>query len=159
MATIDDVLAKEDATQFAIALSELVFGRCDRDGFATLTPAERVAYCVDALEREVNNGGFDQFFWNSSGDTAHETHAGLVEIGASSAANLVEEAIAAFPGARVPPDRAGREKVLESLPQSARDKWTDLDGRFCQYPDDLTALMRRYVQAHRADFRPWPDAG
>ena len=157
MATIDDVLAKEDGTQFAIALSDLVFPRCDRDGFAALTPAEKVAYCVDALEREVNNGGFDQFFWNSSGDTAHQTHAALLEIGAREAAALVRDAIAAFPGAKVPPDRGQREKVLESLPEMAREKWGELDGRFYEYPDDLTTLMRRYVQAHRADFRPWPD--
>lgn len=159
MATIDDVLSKEDGTEFAIALSDLVFGRYDRDGVAALTPAELVAYCVDALEREVNNGGFDQFFWNSSGDAAHQTHAALVEIGAPAAADLVREAIAAFPGAKVPADRGEREKVLESLPESAREKWAELDGRFYEYPDDLTALMRRYVQAHRADFRPWPDAG
>ena len=156
MATIDDVLAKEDATEFAIALSDLVFPRYDRDGFAALTPDERVAYCVDALEREVNNGGFDQFFWNSSGDTAHETQAALGEIGAPAAAQLVREAIAAFPGGKVPADRGEREKVLETLPESAREKWGELDGRFYEYPDDLAALMRRYVQAHRAGFRPWP---
>jgi hypothetical protein len=156
MATIDDVLANKDGTQFAIALSDLVFPRYDRDGFAALTPAERVAYCIDALEREVNNGGFDQFFWNSSGDTAHETHAALLEIGAAAAAELVQEAIAVFPGGKVPTDRAQREKVLESLPESAREKWHELDGRFYDYPDDLTTLMRGYVQAHRSGFRPWP---
>ena len=156
MATIDDVLAKEDGTQFAIALSDLVFPRCDRDGFAALTPAEKVAYCVDALEREVNNGGFDQFFWNSSGDTAHETHAALLEIGAGEAAALLREAIEVFPAGKVPANREEREKLLESLPQSAREKWGALDGRFYEYPDDLTALMRRYVEAHAADFRDWP---
>ena len=33
MASIDEVLAQQDPTTFAIALSDLVFPRCDRDGF------------------------------------------------------------------------------------------------------------------------------
>src|SRR5438045_3506378 len=88
MATINDVLGLQDQTEFAIALSNLVFPRWNRDGFQALTTAEQVAYCIDALEREVNNGGFEQFFVNSSGDTAAETVAALEGIGASKAATL-----------------------------------------------------------------------
>jgi hypothetical protein len=153
MATIDDVLAKQDGTQFAIALSDLVFPRCEREGFAALTPAEQVAYCVDALEREVNNGGFEQFFWNSSGDTAHETLEALQALGAQQAAGLLREAIAHFPGGKVPASRDERERLLQSMPTGSRDKWSELDSRFCAYPDDLTALMRRYVELNRAGFR------
>ena len=36
----------------------------DLDGFE---PGTRVACLVHALEAQVNNGGFDQFFLNSSG--------------------------------------------------------------------------------------------
>ena len=137
MASVDDALANEDPTAFAIALSNLVFPRYDRDGFAALTPAEQVAYCVDALEREVANGGFEQFFGNSSGDTAAETLAALETIGAMKAAALLREAMAC-------------------LPQGSQDTWHELSGRFDEYPDDLTTLMRQYVRAHRGEFRDWP---
>jgi hypothetical protein len=154
---IDEVLAKEDNTAFAVALSDLVFPRYDRDGFASLTPAEQVALCVDDLDREVNNGGFDQFFWNSSGDHAHETLRALETIGALQAAQIVREAIACFPAAVVPVDRDERtDVVMPKLPQSVRETWSALDGRFYEYPDDLAALMRRYVVANRAGFRDWP---
>lgn len=154
---IGEVLAEEDATAFAIALSNLVFPRYDRDGFASLTPAEQVALCVDDLEREINNGGFDQFFWNSSGDHAHETVRALEAIGALQAAQIVREAIACFPDATVPADRERRTGVvMRKLPQPVRETWFALDGRFYGYPDDLAGLMRRYVQAHRAEFRDWP---
>jgi hypothetical protein len=43
--------------------------------------------------------------------------------------------------------------VLQSVPTGSRDKWSELDGRFCAYPDDLAALMRRYVELNRAGFR------
>ncbi len=157
MATIDDVLAEEDPTTFSIALSDLVFPRYDRDGFAALTPAEQVAHCVDWLEREVNNGGFDQFFWNSAGDHAAETVAALETIGAAQFAAMVREAIACFPGGVVPSDRDQRtDVVMPALPQSTRDTWSALDGRFYEYPEDLAALLRAHVVAHRAEFRPWP---
>jgi len=37
----------------------------------TLSPEERVVLAVEALEREVNNGGYDQFFlrWSPSLDS------------------------------------------------------------------------------------------
>lgn len=155
MASIDEVLAHEDNTAFAIALSDLVFPRWDRDGFDALTEPERIAYCVDALEREVNNGGFFQFFENSSGDTAVETVAALEAIGAASAAQLVRRAIAAFPGGTPPVDRDQRLAILDDMPEEARKAWSALDDEFYLYPDDLADLLRRYVTAHRDEFRAW----
>lgn len=156
MPTIDDVLAEQDGTAFAIALSNLVFPRYDRDGFEKLSAAEQVAYCVDAAEREVANGGFRQFFDNSSGDTALETIAALEAIGAVRAAGLVRRAVAVFPGGAPPQDRDQRGELVDRLPERASEEWEALDEAWNAYPDDLTTLMRRYVEARRADFRPWP---
>ena len=155
MPTIDDVLSQTGPTEFAIALSNLVFPRWDRDGYAGLTPAEGVAYCVDALEREVNNGGFRQFFDNSSGDTALETVAALDAIHARQAAALVRRAIAQFPQGTPPRDRDERSRLMEELPAGAAEAWMILDDEFYTYPDDLTTLMRQYVEAHRGEFRAW----
>jgi hypothetical protein len=115
-----------------------------------------VALCVDDLDREINNGGFDQFFWNSSGDHAHETVRALEAIGAPQAAQIVREAIACFPAAVAPADRDQRADLMAKLPQSVRETWGTLDDRFYRYPDDLTALLRRYAAANRAGFRDWP---
>jgi hypothetical protein len=153
--SIDDVLANEDGTAFGIALSDLVFPRWDRDGYEALTPAEQIAYCIDALEREVNNGGFRQFFENSSGDTAMETIASLEAIGAKRVAKLVRRAIAVFPGAVAPRDRDTRSALIDELSDTQTEAWETLDGEFYTYPDDLTRLLRRYVEAHRGSFRPW----
>ena len=155
MATVEEVLAEQDATSFAIALSNLVFPRWDRDGYSSLTPAERVAYCIDALEREVSNGGFRQFFDNSSGDTAMDTVAALDAIGASQAAALVHRAVAMFPGSDPPRDRDTRCALMEQLPAAAEEEWSALDDQFYAYPDDLTSLLRRYVETERRHFRPW----
>ena len=42
---------------------ELISAKFDAQGFDSLAPTERVVYCIWWLEAEVNNGGFDQFFF------------------------------------------------------------------------------------------------
>ena len=155
MPTIDDVLREADDTAFAIALSNLVFPRWDRDGFDSLTPAEQVIYCVDALEREVNNGGFLQFFDNSSGDTSFQTVSALEAIGAQQAANIVRRAIEAFPGGKPSADREERVAQLNEFGEVIEDVWLEIDQEFYAYPDNLATSLRRYTEANRSQFRDW----
>ncbi|WP_444946908.1 DUF4375 domain-containing protein [Microbulbifer sp. VTAC004] len=65
-------------------------------GSESLNEHELVMVCVWMLEAEVNNGGFNQFFWNSAGDISIETVASLHKIGASKTASIVEAANANF---------------------------------------------------------------
>src|SRR6185436_580594 len=60
---------------------------------------EQVALCMHKLEAEVNNGGFHQFFFNSSGELVPQTLDALKTIGAPKTRQLLERAVAiAFPG-------------------------------------------------------------
>ena len=47
-----------------------------------LNPSQKTFLFVENLEREINNGGFNQFYFNSSGDFSQETVNALLEIGA-----------------------------------------------------------------------------
>jgi hypothetical protein len=152
MAAVDAALANADDTAFAIAMSNLVFARQEAVGFAALTEAEQTVYCLDALEREVNNGGFHQFFFNSSGDTALQTIDALERLGAAHTAGIVRRAAALFPGARPPADRDEREKQMSALPDGGSGAWRSLDDAFFEYRDNLAALERAYVAARRGDF-------
>lgn len=111
-------------------------------------------FCLDALEREVNNGGFAQFFENSAGDHARETIEALRTLGAPRVARLVAEAVAVFPDGPAP-DRERRRRQLDRLDDRARAKLDQLDGAFYAYPENLTALERRYVRNHQGQF-PMP---
>jgi hypothetical protein len=57
--------------------------------FMQLAPKVQVAYCLHRLEAEVNNGGFHQFFSNSTGEYVTETMEALVEIGAMKTSELL----------------------------------------------------------------------
>lgn len=150
---VAEVLQIADDTQFAIAMSDRVFAREQAVGYEQLTPAERVVFCLDGLEREVNNGGFSQFFENSAGDHALETVEALRTLGAPRVAALVAQAVAVFPAGRPATDRERRQQQLAQLDDRARAKLDQLDNAFFEYPEHLAALERRYVRSHQDQFR------
>jgi hypothetical protein len=80
------------------------------------------AWCQD----EVCNGGFRQFFDNSTGVLAPEAVEGFIAIGQPQIAELVVQAMAKL-GLPYQRDRGTRESALEQLPKDAFD---ELDTKF-----------------------------
>lgn len=80
---------------------------------------QEVVALVDILEMEVNNGGFDQFFFNSSGDRTADTIEALEAIGAQHTASIVKSAASRFPGGMPSVDRNERQEQLEKLSPDA----------------------------------------
>jgi hypothetical protein len=112
--------------------------------FARLKPHVRVAFCLHQLEAEVNNGGFHQFFSNSSGEYVRETIQALVDIGAQETCELLKRAVAiAFPSG-YPSDAREYESTLADFDDVA-DKLDDLDQEFFRYAEPLTDLMNEYL--------------
>jgi hypothetical protein len=95
------------------------------------------------MEAEVNNGGFDQFFYNSAGDNTAETIQALETIGAFTMADILKRAVAKFPGGMPPKDRFARQEILLQISPDA-EAFEELDGEFCGYPDDLADLLARH---------------
>lgn len=58
-----------------------------------ITREERYILAVEGLEREVNNGGYDQFFGNSSREFMDVIVEALVAIGCPTTAEITREAI------------------------------------------------------------------
>src|ERR1700741_949977 len=104
----------------------------------------KVQDLIDEFEAEVNNGGFDQYFYNSAGDSTAETIQALEAIGALQMADILRRAAAMFPGATPPKERFARHDVLLELFPKA-EAFEDLDNEFYAYPDDLGALLKKFV--------------
>jgi hypothetical protein len=100
---------------------------------------------IRELEAELNNGGFDQFFFNSAGDRTAETIAALEAIGASHTAGIVRKAAARFPGGMPPADRDERQALLSDSVSPDSDAFEDEDAAFLEYRDDLEALAAAYA--------------
>ena len=106
--------------------------------------AATVRVLVEALEAEINNGGFDQFFFNSAGDNTQETIEALTAIGAAHTAAIVRSAAGRFPRGRPPQDRDARQTFLEKISPEG-DAFSDEDEAFLEYREDLAALVASYA--------------
>ncbi|CAN5396991.1 hypothetical protein BH09BAC1_BH09BAC1_15430 [soil metagenome] len=57
-----------------------------------LNPYKKAIYLIWGLESEVNNGGFNQYYYNSTGQFCDDAPPALMLVGAAKFANLVTEA-------------------------------------------------------------------
>ncbi|MFY7734889.1 MAG: DMP19 family protein [Bacteroidia bacterium] len=141
------LLASADSNNAIIEIDNYVCKLClYGDNIDRLTQPQRNFYFNQNLEREINNGGFNQYFYNSSGDFAHETIISLRIIGADKTADILQKAIDQFPNSRVSKDRAKRQEVLEQIEDAANEVWEELDQTFYKYEDDLNELNIQYIK-------------
>jgi len=117
-----------------------------------LNSSQQAFLFVENLEREINNGGFNQFYFNSSGDFSKETVNSLIEIGAEKTAKIVENANSEFDNGNVPTDRIERQNKLELIEEKAEENWEKCDAEFYKYQDDLTELLIAFVLKNKSDF-------
>jgi hypothetical protein len=117
-----------------------------RDELA-MTPAD-ITELADLLDAEVNNGGFDQFFFNSSGDYALETVEALNQIGAIRTAKLVQLACDRFPNALPPRDIATRRALMLEAVSPDADAFEDLDQRFYECNEPILDFIDAYKEKH-----------
>ena len=129
---------------FLIDLSKSVLSR----DFEDQTDIQKVFTAIWALEGEVNNGGFHQYFWNSAGNTANFAPVALRRIGANTCAGIVERALRIVSSEPLPDDSDSRDKLLDGLSREAIVELEAIDVEFFSYPDDLTALLFDFVRAH-----------
>jgi len=127
---------------------------------AGATPGQIILYCVHYFDAEVRNGGFHQYFMNSTGDAALITLEALKRLGEDERAGLLVAAMARFPGGIAPKSQSERQAVLSTIPY--REDWRPwiqaIEAAY--YALDGDVLQRRiqdYVDSHPEEF--FVDAG
>jgi hypothetical protein len=96
---------------------------------------------------EVCNGGFYQFFSNTTGILAPEAQAGFRAIGLSELAGVVAKAMVFF-GDSYPREREKRLNVLPERQKRNREVWDpfyNLDKEFYEYTDCWEAAADEYT--------------
>jgi hypothetical protein len=102
-----------------------------------LSPEERLVLAVAAFQREVNKGGHQQFFLNSSRQFMPIIENSLLGIHCEQTAGIVADAIAALG----PDGIYGEDPVRDQILQ-------DCDERFYQI-DEVEANLFRFVEANQ----------
>jgi uncharacterized protein DUF4375 len=145
---IDPTILSFPDTQLVVEVGSRLWTAASESRFEDLSIEEQTIVEVYVLEAEINNGGFHQFFTNSSGDQALATPRALDAIGALNEAGIVRKALAEFGVAGPDPDRKERSKQVETLDEASVQRWDELDQAFYEYPDDLAELLATYIRSH-----------
>ncbi len=138
-----------DKNSLLIDLAEK--GRFWNVAFEDLSSSEQVFLAIWDLESEVNNGGFEQYYCNSSGDTAFAVLSALEQIGAQAVAKIVSRANSAFPSELPPRNRCERQQLIEEFDSRVQDMLDSLDEEFFGYPDNLTDLLFEFVKLNSSE--------
>ncbi len=154
MSEIEKALLIKDETESILKIQELLWKKTELfEDFENLNEAEKTFLYVEILEAEINNGGFDQFFFNSSGDYANETLEALKRIGATKTAKIVEEAYSYFPENPIPKNNEKRREILENIDEQTSEKWTQLEDKFYLYEENIGGLVLDYVRKNINEFK------
>lgn len=135
-----------DSETYLFTLADDIQSRESKTALSGLAPKEQVFFLVWSLEAEINNGGFNQFFFNSSGDHATATAEALRAIGATKTAAIVEAAMSIF-GAEGPNrSKTRRQQQLTIFSDEQQERLSDLDAIYYTYPDNLSGLLATYMR-------------
>lgn len=123
-----------------------------KDGFSGLSKPEKTYYAISCFIGEVYNGGFEQFFSNSSGDLYAYALNGLCELEAKkSAAQLIAAKEALFGERSVPIDRTERVNLMPRMSENSNEsllyseQLDVLDKAFWSDPDKLAEQCKRFA--------------
>lgn len=138
------------------SVNDIYLGLCDVCDYGqnvdSLNEYERTIFVTQELENEVNNGGFFQFFDNSSGQFASEIVQAFINIGAEKTAEICRKAVEAF-GQELPVDWEERRSLLDQIADAAvADVLDACDTAFYSYEEDLEALNAAYIRKHIEHF-------
>ncbi|MCY4745673.1 DUF4375 domain-containing protein [Pelomonas sp. UHG3] len=125
------------------------------NGFSRLRPEEKTYYAIRCLIGEVYNGGFYQYFANSSGNMYAHAIDGLLELEATQTLQLLTRAKELLLGEQpVPLDQTERDRMLpdiELFGSSFRGLAEELrlvEQRFWSDPESLDDRCTGFAQSH-----------
>lgn len=110
-------------------------------------------YATWLLEGEVNNGGFNQYFFNSSNQFANEAHKGLLVFGAKEHAEILKYAVDIFIDEKEMQKKMREEGSIESFTDSYKhSKLVKADKKFYNVSENLSELRINYIKSHPEEF-------
>lgn len=132
-----------------LAFEQAVGQKAARVGRGSLTEEEHIILAIEALEREVNNGGYHQFFTNSSKESAPIVVQALNRIGCPETAALTQDAISAL-GIQGTAAVDVIDRVMGEESSDRDEKLTECDQRYYEVAGDLSVPLLEFIKRNRA---------
>jgi len=130
-----------------LAFEQALDQKAYKVGTANLSNEEIVVLAIESLEREVNNGGYDQFFTNSSKEYAPNIIDSLNKIGSKEGAKITQEAIDILNiTGRVTEEKIDEIMNVENDERS--DRLNECDAKYYQEVGDLSEKLFAFIRAN-----------
>ena len=124
------------------------------DQISKLTKGQQAVFATWWLEAEVNNGGFNQFYFNSSGQFAEMAEIGFKTIGANKFSELTKRANKIYSENKERLEEFD-DGTMESFSESYKDNpLNDLDTEFYNLYDSekIGELRIKYIRENKNEF-------
>ncbi|TQV70795.1 DUF4375 domain-containing protein [Exilibacterium tricleocarpae] len=147
--TYKDVLrCKDEAEPYQLLsnLSAIIMYKEQSHGLESLSQEERYIYAVDGMLTEVNNGGFYQFFFNSTGELSYDLVPALEVIGSTLFKTIALKAVKIF--GEIPSlDEDSRYSHLDSITENDElQLWDKCDSEFYDCGEEIESMALAYAQ-------------
>ncbi len=148
--TTDELIALEGVFRtdsIVLAFEQAISRMAAQTGAQDLTTPERAVLAIEALEREVNNDGYDGLFRNAS-QQVPDVVSSLMAIGCDAVADLTRSAIAVL---RIdgPITPAAVESAMEDEDDDRDDRLEVLDRAYYETAGDLADPLFVYIRTNR----------
>lgn len=111
----------------------------------------RFAYLVYNFECEINNGGFDQFYFNSIGYEVFEIQMALEFFGLVENKKILDKSVELLKQ-KIDIEKYYELSASRDLPtEDLEDEFSELDNEFYEYPEDIENAINSYLDKHRKD--------
>jgi Domain of unknown function (DUF4375) len=153
--SVDELIALEGkyrTDSLVLAFEEAMDQKSARVGENKLSPEERIILAIEALEREVNNGGYGQFFVNSSSEYGPIIFEALRRIGCPKTAEITHKALKIVQGAPLI-----NEKIEDGTWEENEERHEALgkcDSLYFERPENIEESLFAFIKANRAKIEP-----
>jgi len=150
MTSTEIALLLNDDTEKVLRIGEIISKKISkRDVFENLNEFEKTFIYIDVFENHTTNGGFEEFFWNASGQFAHEILEAYHKIEATETAECIYNSFVAFGEIPIPKNTNERQLILSKL---SPEIWDDLNEKFYKCKDNIVALILNFVTKNIKNF-------
>jgi hypothetical protein len=147
--TTDELLALEDdyrIDSLVVAFEEAIQQKAVSQ---PISKQERYVLAIEALEREVNNGGYSQFFFNSSHEFVDVVEEALLAIGCPRVAAITGRAITSLGiSGELTGDKA--EAVILADSEPVREALEDCDDQYFDNDEPIADRLFEWIKLNRA---------
>jgi hypothetical protein len=152
--SVDELIALEGkyrTDSLVSAFEQMIDQKAARVGDDNLTAEERVILAIEALEREVNNGGFDQFFVNTN-EFAPIIVDALRRIGCPKTAEIAQRALAIVQMSPITDEEI--EDGTWDEDEERQEAFSECDALYFDRPENIEERLFAYIKANRTKITP-----